>query len=195
VGWQALADLAVDEVHDQLLPAASLLTNDQIGLLETAIADGRAGRATPADMCASLGSVIAAAPHEQRADHVAVVDAITAWLASGFDPPLSDLHAAVDVSPRQLQRIARRYFGVPPAQVLKRSRAIRAAMLFANPALPEAIRTEMLTTYFDQAHLIRDIRRFTGRTPTQLRTETIVSGMLDPAGHGDSAALLRPAAA
>ena len=32
----------------------------------------------------------------------AVVEAILRWLASGFDPTLADLHASVDVSPRQL---------------------------------------------------------------------------------------------
>ncbi len=195
IGWQALANCAVDEVHDQLLPAEALLTGEQIAQFHNAVAAGLAGEAKPADLCASLGTVIAAAPFEQRDDHVAAVEAITAWLASGFDPPLSELHAATAFSPRQLQRIARRYFGVPPAQVLKRSRAIRAAMLLANPALPEAMRIEMLTTYFDQAHLIRDIRRFTGRTPTQLRGESLSIGMLDPAGHGDAAAMLRAAAA
>jgi methylphosphotriester-DNA--protein-cysteine methyltransferase len=195
IGWQALANCAVDEVHDQLLPAEALLTSEQIAQLEMAAAAGAAGAATPADLCASLGAIVAAAAFEQRSDHVAAVEAITNWLASGFDPPLSELHAAIGISPRQLQRIARRYFGVPPAQVLKRSRAIRAAMLLANPALPEAMRTEMLMTYFDQAHLIRDIRRFTGRTPTQLRADSLSAGMLDPAGHGDAAAMLRSAAA
>lgn len=37
--------------------------------------------------------------------------------------PLGDLHAAVTVSPRQLQRISRRFFEVPPAQVRTRSLA------------------------------------------------------------------------
>jgi methylphosphotriester-DNA--protein-cysteine methyltransferase len=122
-----------------------------------------------------------------------VIEVITRWLGSASDPPLSELHAAFAVSPRQLQHISRRYFGVPPAQGLKRSRAIRAPMLLANPALPGKLRVEMLTTYFDQAHLIRDICRYIGRTPKQLRIETLSTGMIDPVGHGDTAALLRPA--
>ena len=195
LGWQALANRPADEVHDQQLPADALLTQAQIAQLEAGVLACRAGKLDAVELCARLATVIADAPIALRTDHVAVVDAITAWLASGFDPPLSQLHAAVAVSPRQLQRIARRYFGVPPAQVIKRSRAIRAAMLLANPALPEAMRTEMLATYFDQAHLIRDIRRFTGRTPTQLRNATLSTGILDPAGHGDAAAMLRSAAA
>jgi AraC-like DNA-binding protein len=191
LGWQALSNLPVDDVHDRMVPAEALFMPEQLAMLVDAATACRAGQIAPADLCAQLGAVIAAAPFASRPDHVAVVEAITSWLGSGFDPPLSDLHAAVAVSPRQLQRIARCYFGVPPAQVLKRSRAIRAAMLLANPALPDAMRAEMLTTYFDQAHLIRDMRRYTGRTPTQLRAPTIATGLLDPAGHGDAAALLR----
>jgi AraC-like DNA-binding protein len=101
------------------------------------------------------------------------------------------LPAAVPVSPRQLQRLSRRYFGAPPAQVLKRVRAIRAAMLFANPALSDILRDDMMTGYFDRAHLIRDIRRYTGRTPTQLRARTLSTGMPNPSGHGHSARILR----
>lgn len=191
LGWQALGNLPVDEVHDRMVPAGALLTPEQLAMLEGAAAACRAGRLAPADLCAQLGAVVAAAPFALRPDHVAAVEAITCWLGSGFEPPLSDLHGSIAVSPRQLQRIARRFFGVPPAQALKRSRAIRAAMLLANPALPDHMRVEMITTYFDQAHLIRDIRRYTGRTPTQLRGDTLTTGMLDPAGHGDAAAALR----
>ena len=50
-----------------------------------------AGRTTPEDLCAALGTVIAQAPFTLRADHVALVEVITQWLGSGFDPPLADL--------------------------------------------------------------------------------------------------------
>ena len=43
------------------------------------------------------------------------------------------------VSPRQFQRLLRDYFGAPPAQELKRVRAIRAAMLLANPSLSDIL--------------------------------------------------------
>jgi len=192
IGWQALANLPVDAVHDRMLQAETILSADQIAMLEHAAAACRAGDNSLRDLCTQLGTVIGAAPSNLRADHVAVVEAMTRWIASGFDPELADLHAAVGISPRQLQRISRRFFGVPPAHVLKRYRAIRAAMLLANPALSEERRDEMLASYFDQAHLIRDIRRYTGRTPTQLRLHTLASGLLNPTGHGDAAAFLRP---
>lgn len=192
LGWQALANLPVDATHDRMLAADTILTAEQIALLERAAAACQAGKTTLHALCATLGTVVGTGPRPLRADHIAVVEAITQWLASGFDPQLADLHAAVDISPRQLQRISRRFFGVPPAQVLKRFRAIRAAMLLANPALSEDWRDEMLSSYFDQAHLIRDIRRYTGRTLTQLRQHSLARGFLDPTGHGNAAAFLLP---
>ncbi len=195
VGWQSLTNLPADEVHDRPIPAAAVLTGEQIAALEAEMAAPAAGSTAPEDLCAALGAVIAEAPFVPRADHVEVVEAITRWLGSGFDPPLADLHDAVGVSPRQLQRIARRFFGVPPAQALKRHRAIRAAMLLAHPALSETLRLEMMGSYFDQAHLIRDIRRYTGRTPRQLQVPTLARGLFDPHAHGDSAAFLREPAA
>ena len=61
-------------------------------------------------------------------------DLLAAW--SGFDPALAELYASVCVSPRQVQRICRRFFGVAPAQVLKRFRALRAAMSACGQTSP-----------------------------------------------------------
>jgi AraC-like DNA-binding protein len=190
VAWQRLANLPADEVHDQLIPAEAVLSPAQIAALEAAAAACREGRIAPEAVCTTLTEVVAAGSHVQRADHVAVVEAILRWLGSGLDPDLADLYTAVSVSPRQTQRICRRFFGVPPAQVLKRWRALRAAMLLAQPNLPDALLDALMATYFDQAHLIRDIRRYTGRTPSQFRRESVVDELLDPAGHGDAGAPL-----
>lgn len=192
--WQRLSNLPADEVHDRLLPAQAVLRADQIAALETAAHECREGLISPEAVCARLTEVIAAAPFSLRPGHDAVVDAILRWLASGFDPAVADLYSAVDVSPRQVQRICRRFFGVPPAQVLKRFRALRTAMLLAQPGISEEIYDALMSTYFDQAHLIRDIRRYTGRTPRQFRQQSLAGELLDPAAHGDAGALLRAAA-
>jgi AraC-like DNA-binding protein len=146
-------------------------------------------------LCIALARVIAAAPHPLREHHAVVVEAILRWLASGFDPAVSELYASVNVSPRQLQRICRRFFGVAPAQVLKRFRALRAAMLLSQPGIGEEVHDRLMATFFDQAHLIRDIRRYTGRTPTEWRKWSLARTLLDPAAHGQAGALLRPGAA
>lgn len=192
--WQRLSNLPADEVHDRLIPAEAVLTRDQVAMLEAAAEACRAGTIPPEALCDTLTQVIAAAPFALRPDHVAVVEAILRWLASGFEPPLAELHASVSVSPRQLQRICRRYFGVPPAQVLKRFRALRAAMMLSQPGISAELHDQLMDSYFDQAHLIRDIRRYTGRTPSQFRQSSLARELLDPAGHGDAGAPLKAAA-
>lgn len=194
VAWQRLANLPADAVHDQIIPAAQVLTPSQIAALDAAVAACRDGQLGAETLCDHLTQTIAAAPHALRADHVAVAEAILTWLASGFEPAVEDLYASLDVSPRQVQRICRRFFGVAPAQVLKRFRALRAAMLLAQPEVCQDVRDELMATYFDQAHLIRDIRRYTGRTPTQFRQGSLAAELLDPAGHGDAGLPLRSAA-
>jgi AraC-like DNA-binding protein len=192
--WQRLANLPADEVHDRLLPAEAVLTPEQIATLEAAADACEAGRIAPEDVCAALTGVIAAAPHALRPDHEAVVEAILRWLSSGFDPALGDLYAGLDMSQRQVQRICRRFFGVAPAQVAKRFRALRVAMLLSQPGISREVHDQLMATYFDQAHLIRDIRRYTGRTPSQFRRKTLADELLDPVGHGDAGVPLKSAA-
>lgn len=192
--WQRLANLPADAMHDQLIPAEAVLPADQIAALEAAAAACREGRIPPEALCTHLTEVIAAGPHLLHGDQVAVVDAILRWLGSGLDPSLTDLHASVSVSPRQLQRICRRFFGVPPAQVLKRFRALRAAMLLSQPGISQEVHDQLMATFFDQAHLIRDIRRYAGRTPKEFRRRSLSGELLDPAGHGDAGTPLKAAA-
>lgn len=192
--WQRLANLPADKVNEQLIPAEAVLAADQIAALEAAAAACREGRIPPEALCTLLTEAIATGSHPLHGEHVAVVEAILRWLGSGFDPALADLYASVSVSPRQLQRICRRFFGVPPAQVLKRFRALRAAMLLAQPNISQELHDQLMATYFDQAHLIRDIRRYTGRTPTQFRRQSLAEKLLDPAAHGDAGAPLTAAA-
>ena len=189
--WQRLANLPADKVHDQLIPADTVLSPAQLEQLEGAVGACREGRIAAEELCGHLTAVIAAGRFAQRPQHTETVDATLRWLASGFDPDLADLYASVNVSPRQLQRICRRYFGVAPAQVLKRFRALRAGMLLAQPGMSQELYDRLMATYFDQAHLIRDIRRYTGRTPSQFRLDSLGNGMWDPAAHGDAGTPLK----
>jgi len=69
-------------------------------------------------------------------------------IAAARFTPLGDLHAAVTVSPRQLDHISRRFVEVPPAQVLKRYRAIRAPILLGHPGLADGPRADMVRALF-----------------------------------------------
>ncbi|MFN9499545.1 MAG: hypothetical protein ACK57E_14105 [Erythrobacteraceae bacterium] len=65
VGWQALANLPADKVHDRLLAPDAILTGAQnAALVAAAVAAAAAcaaGRVTPREVCAQMAAEIAAA--------------------------------------------------------------------------------------------------------------------------------------
>ncbi|MEL6485725.1 MAG: helix-turn-helix domain-containing protein [Pseudomonadota bacterium] len=195
LGWAAFSGLDADKAHDCTFDASTIIAPEPYAQLREALAHCRAGAITPDEYCRAIEGVIrdvCRTPERQPSeDHVKLVRAIDDWLESAFSPPVSHLYASVDLGQRQVQRLCRRYYGVPPAQLVKRYRAIRAAMLLAHEDLSAELRDEVLGAYFDQAHLIHDVRRYTGRTPKSLSREPLAQDMLDPSGHGETAKKLR----
>jgi len=195
LGWATFSGLPADEVHDTAVGAETVVPRALLAPLHAALAEIRADRLSPEDYARAVEDMIrqacAQSAHQPRGAHAVLVGAINDWLSSGFNPPIERLYDGTDLSPRQVQRLCRRYFGVPPGQLLKRFRAIRAAMLLAHDNLPSEMRNEVIGAYFDQAHLIRDIRRYTGQTPKALTQSGLVQDMLDPDGHGETGPDLR----
>ncbi|MEE4153217.1 MAG: helix-turn-helix domain-containing protein [Erythrobacter sp.] len=195
LGWAMVSELPVDEVHDATLAADRVFSPSHLLQLETALAELRAGRADERALCQAIEAVLRDLARHSRIvrqeDHRALLGAIEAWLGSSFNPPVAELYGRADISQRQIQRLCKRYFGVPPAQLVKRHRAIRAAMVLAHDDLPGDLRDHAIAAYFDQAHLIRDMRRFTGLTPKQLQADPLARALLDPEGHGRHGEVVR----
>ena len=118
--------------------------------------------------------------------HAALIRTTFNWLGESFSPRVEDLYERLPYSQRQAQRLIVRFFGQPPATLVRRYRAIRAASLLALPRLAPEVIAELREAYYDQAHFIRDIREFTGRTPRALgpKEDTVVKDMLGPEGYG-----------
>ena len=138
--------------------------------------------------CDTIESMI---PHAERffltrrtapaRGHDRVVEGIRDWLAGSIVPELAALHARFNVSDRQIARISNRYWGAPPKTLARKYAALKTAshMLDHNgEAPPEAIRH-----YSDRSHIIREVRRVTGQTPRQLRTQAspLMRAALNPA--------------
>ena len=82
---------------------------------------------------------------------------------------VDDLARALHVSPRTVQRLARRYIGLPPLAVIRRYRLQESAQrLREDPSLTVAQAAADLG-YADHAHLTRDFRRVLGMTPHAYR--------------------------
>lgn len=99
------------------------------------------------------------APDEARirAAHAALLDEDIA--------SVSDLAARLGMSSRSLERLSTRAFGFAPKLLLRRQRFLRSlAQFMLDPSL-SWIRT-LDCHYVDQAHFVRDFKRFMGMSPS-----------------------------
>lgn len=191
LGWHCLSGLAADKVNNCTVPSDTVLSDAEIARLTELARHCREDPAQIKSLCGEMGGILKARSNTINADHAQFLKTVNTWLSSALNPPIEELYEKVAVSTRSAQRLCKRYYGVSPSRLVKRYRAIRAAMYLAHPDLSEAMRTEILGIYFDQAHLIRDIRRYTGRTPTGLKKNSLLQDTLTPEAHGKAAKLLR----
>lgn len=88
------------------------------------------------------------------------------WLMDRASPQIADLVAATHMSIRSVERMTKRFYGVPPKLLARKYRALRAASALSrgesldNGALADA--------FYDQSHLIREVKQFAGATPGKL---------------------------
>jgi methylphosphotriester-DNA--protein-cysteine methyltransferase len=85
------------------------------------------------------------------------------WLASAPSPDVDELVRTAGVTRRQVERNCKRYYGAPPKVLARKYRALRAAIALAKGEVnADALIGE---GFYDQSHLIREIKAFTGVTP------------------------------
>lgn len=107
------------------------------------------------------------------ADRAGRVSRAVDWRVEGFRtlaagtraPRVSDIAASMGVSPRTLRQVWGREVGLPPSRAVaiqRLHRAVKRALGHPGAAWSAVAQT---TGYYDQAHLIRDFRRFLGETP------------------------------
>ncbi len=89
------------------------------------------------------------------------------WLAGDIAPDLSDLQDQAALSARQLTRKVKMLYGVPPKYLARKYRALKAARLLADQRSDKL--DYLRDAFYDQSHMIREIKLFTGITPARLR--------------------------
>nr|WP_137677077.1 helix-turn-helix domain-containing protein [Parerythrobacter lutipelagi] len=186
LGWAALSRLPVDRYGHLKMDAAEILDAQTVSRLSAIGGSFADGNLSAEGVCDLLVSVMRAHIAPPIAQHVQFILAMTEWLNSSLNPDIEQLTVSTGLSPRQIQRLARRYFGKPPTGLVRRYRAIRAATILSQDGVPAEIVDEATNAFFDQAHMIRDIRHFTGRTPTALSSEqeNVTRNTLGPEGYG-----------
>ncbi|MGB7373394.1 helix-turn-helix domain-containing protein [Pontixanthobacter sp.] len=92
-------------------------------------------------------------------------------VAAFADPnqSIAEFADANTVTPRTLQRIIKRDFGLTPKQIMRRARTLDLAARICGVA-DEAEEEDMYLRFFDQSHQIREFVAFFGMTPQQFLT-------------------------
>ena len=121
------------------------------------------------------------------------LEAIEGWLADyvtrkGIAPPeplsqalelqaftdpnrlLSEFAEEQGVSPRTVERVAKRDFGLTPKQIMRRARILDLAAQLCGVA-DDAEEDDFLLRFFDQAHQIREFHTFFAMTPGEFQTK------------------------
>jgi AraC-like DNA-binding protein len=159
IGWKSLIGLSANKVTNRVLDGAEIFGSGALGML-----DRLRGMERIEEMIEAVEPFLLARRRRVPKAHLALARAVREWAASGAEG-VEALYAAVDMSERQVMRVCNEYFGGPPKHLERKFRAIRAAMRIYQGGDP----ADAAEPFADQSHMINEIRRFTGHTPTSLR--------------------------
>lgn len=169
LGWAAITGGLSAATHgNRLLEAGELLGPEFTRLGSEMAAGYGADRFGPAELQALLADAIVSVLKPVPQAHVRLIATVAQWLGESLSPRVDRLQDLALYSPRQLQRLVDQYYGLPPKQLARKYRALRAAGLLSNPATTDEDAAAILNHFYDQSHLIREIRLFAGRTPARL---------------------------
>ena len=185
-GWAAMTGFDVTACHDRMFPAGEGIAPHLAERLAELAEQLRSGAIDETAMLDAMAQIVREGIRPLPDKHQLVIDRTLEWLSASFSPEIAVLNANLPYSERQVQRLVARFFGQTPMRLSRRYRAVRAATLLSLPDLDFALEAEIRDAFYDQAHMIKEIRHFTGRTPRRLlpAAGSVISEMLGPGGYG-----------
>lgn len=169
LGWAALTGLDARKWGNRLLDAADLFGKSAVELGDAI----RAAYSSDPEMSGAELVELATPFLVERIKpvdpgHKRLLGNVAAWLGTSLNPPVQELYERCIYSPRQVQRLVARFFGSSPTHLARQYRAIRVAALLGQRDIDDAQVAALLNQFYDQSHMIREIREFVGRTPSRL---------------------------
>jgi methylphosphotriester-DNA--protein-cysteine methyltransferase len=157
--WAELAGPGSPSLTDRAIDGRTMWGKDADALVHSL----RAASTTEARFAVLCDFIASHIAHPARGnDFVRTVDQ---WLIDSPDPHVETLLAQCNVGKRQLERLCNRYYGLPPKMLARKYRALRTAAALARGDDVSAAGLD--AGYYDQSHLIREVKRFAGLTPQQ----------------------------
>ncbi|MEP5936917.1 MAG: helix-turn-helix domain-containing protein [Erythrobacter sp.] len=161
LGWAALIDANAGDYADRTVDGMADLAFAGFHPLVAALSQQeRSFEDEHALIQAHIESLIGQPPKQSEA-----INIINAALVDPELTNVTQLAERVGISVRSVERLCKRVFGFPPKLLMRRQRFLRSlAQFMLDPSM------KWLSTldyrYHDQAHFVRDFRRFMGMNPT-----------------------------
>ncbi len=170
-GWAALTQAPLDKYGNRFMRGRELLGEEIDRFSEDLIGRCLSDETSGLEACLELAEWIRPRLQPIPETHEIVIAKTLEWLGTSLNPPVEDLLDDLPYSRRQIERLVLRYFGFTPRALVRKFRAVRAANLLAQQDLPDEGEAEIAEAFVDQSHMIREIRRYCGYTPTRLGGE------------------------
>lgn len=171
LGFVALTGKPATAYADRMVDAAELFGT---GITDMAVQfreERKHGRITVREMVEQTTAFLLPFIRKVPADHIVLIQTVSQWISSEFDPDVEAVFAMIDKSRSTATRLIRHYFGASPKQLMRKYRALRAATVLVDPDATPEMRARVESLFYDQPHMIREIRHFTGRTPGALDSD------------------------
>ena len=168
LGFVALTGKPANLFADRAVPAAELF-GPEIDQLATELSAGHTGGTMRiADLVERAASYLMRNVRPVPAAHVTMIQTVISWLSGNLDPDVDDLYQQLGMSRSTAARLITRYFGCAPKPLMRKYRALRAATVLVDSNCTPELRSKIESLFYDQPHMIREIRQFAGRTPGAL---------------------------
>lgn len=168
LGFVALTGKPANQYADRAVTASELFGPDIDRLTDRFIAEYAAGTMRLAQILDEVAKFLLGRLGPVPPSHVVLVRSVIDWLSSDILPDVDQLYARLDMSRSTAARLITKYFGSAPKPLMRKYRALRAATMMTDPRTTPELRSKVESLFYDQPHMIREIRQFTGRTPGAL---------------------------
>ena len=165
-GWAALIGCGADELADKVAPLDALL-----GPMVTRTYQRLANMRCAESIAPELDTLFLTLADRARRAPPWFTGATDAWLTGSASPQVDDLVAATGVSARQVERLAKRYYGASPKLLARKYRTLQAAVRMGTGEAPTWMDAAG-DAFYDQPHFIREFKQFVGMTPHRFAVDS-----------------------
>ncbi|MGB7412299.1 MAG: helix-turn-helix domain-containing protein [Sphingopyxis granuli] len=165
-GWAALMGADAEKLTDRAIDAADLF-GDWVNEVASRVHDA----ASDTERLVIGNNFVREVLKRGEPAPMWFIRTVDRWLTETASPHVPDLVAATGMSIRSVERMTKHFYGLSPRMLARKYRAVRAAAALARGEDLES--AHLGDAFYDQSHLIREIKRFAGATPGQLATPTL----------------------